>query len=551
MTVSGTPKAMEEAKIELQQTDYPPVWKGEVNGVNAGQTHRGLTSRHIQFLALGGCIGTGLFVGSGATLSTVGPAPLFMGYLAMSTVVWAIMNVLGEMSTYMPVKGVSVPYLVNRFTEPSLGFAVGYNYWYSFSMLIASEVTAASLVIEYWTTEVPVAVWITIILAVILILNIIAVSFFGEAEFWFASIKIITIIGLIILGIVLFFGGGPNHDRLGFRYWNNPGAFKPYLVDGDTGRFLAFWTAFIKSGFAFIFSPELITTAAGEAASPRRNIPKATRRFIYRLMAFYILGTLVIGVTVAYNDPNLLSGVQNSSSNAGASPFVIGIQNAGIKGLNHVINAAILTSAWSSGNSWLFAGSRTLYSLACAGQAPKIFAVCNRKGIPYVAVLCTFAIGCLSYLNVSSSGANVFYWFTNITTVGGFISWIVLLIAYLRFRGAMQFNGMLGRLPFKTPLQPYTTYYALLIVSLLALTNGYAVFFPGNFTASGFLVSYIVFAIFLALYLGHKLWFRTPWLMKVSEIDVVSGVDEIDRMTEEDQERVPRNWLERFWFWLA
>lgn len=115
----------------------------------------------------------------------------------------------------------------------------------------------------------------------------------------------------------------------------------------------------------------------------------------------------------------------------------------------------------------------------------------------------------------------------------------------------MQFNGMLGRLPFKTPLQPYTTYYALLIVSLLALTNGYAVFFPGNFTASGFLVSYIVFAIFLALYLGHKLWFRTPWLMKVSEIDVVSGVDEIDRMTEEDQERVPRNWLERFWFWLA
>ncbi|KAL1964773.1 hypothetical protein VTN77DRAFT_6640 [Rasamsonia byssochlamydoides] len=550
--MSTMPKDVEEAKIEPLRS-APDMWKGEVNGVNEyrGQTHRGLSSRHIQFLALGGCIGTGLFVGSGATLSTVGPAPLLMGYIAMSSVVWAIMNVLGEMTTYLPVKGVSVPYLVNRFTEPSLGFAVGYNYWYSFSMLIASEVTAASLVIEYWTTEVPVAVWITIILAVILFLNIVAVSFFGEAEFWFASIKIIAIIGLIIVGVVLFFGGGPNHDRLGFRYWKDPGAFKPYLVHGDTGRFLAFWTAFIKSGFSFIFSPELITTAAGEATAPRRNIPKATKRFIYRLMAFYILGTLVIGVTVAYNDPNLLSGVQNGSSNAGASPFVIGIQNAGIKGLNHVINAAILTSAWSSGNSWLYAGSRTLYSLACAGQAPKIFAVCNRKGIPYVAVLCTFAIGCLSYLNVSSSGSNVFYWFTNITTVGGFISWIVLLIAYLRFRGAMKFNGMMDRLPFKTPLQPYATYYALLLVSLLTLTNGYAVFFPGNFTASGFLVSYIVFAIFLALYLGHKLWFRTPWMMKLSDIDVVSGVDEIDRMAEEDGERKPRNWLEKFWFWLA
>lgn len=418
-------------------------------------------------------------------------------------------------------------------------------------MLIASEVTAAALIIEYWTEAVPVAAWITIILVVILVLNVIAVSFFGEAEFWFASIKIIAILGLIILGIVLFFGGGPNHDRLGFRYWVHPGAFNPYLVGGATGRFLGFWTAFIRSGFSFIFSPELITTAAGEATSPRRNIPKATKRFIYRLFAFYILGSLVVGVTVAYNDPDLLSGVEHGGHGAGASPFVIGIQKAGIKGLNHVINAAILTSAWSSGNSWLYAGSRTLYSLACTGQAPKVFALCNRKGVPYVSVLFTFAIACLSYLNVSNSGSTVFYWFTNITTVGGFISWIVILIAYLRFRGAMKYQGLLHTMPFKTPLQPYATYYALFVVSLLTLTNGYAVFFPGQFTASGFLVSYLVFAIFLALYLGHKLWYRTPWMTKVSEVDVLSGKEEIDRMCEYDEERQPRNWLERFWFWLV
>ncbi|KAL2012400.1 hypothetical protein VTN00DRAFT_5118 [Thermoascus crustaceus] len=548
-----TPKALEEAKFEssqVAQTDSKS-FTGEVNHVTHGETRRGLNSRHIQFLALGGCIGTGLFVGSGATLSLVGPAPLLMSYIAMSSVVWAIMNVLGEMSTYLPVQGVSVPYFVNRFTEPSLAFAVGYNYWYSFSMLMATEVTAATLIIEYWQTDVPIAAWITIVLVVILFLNIIAVSLFGEAEFWFASIKIIAIIGLIILGVVLFFGGGPNHDRLGFRYWVHPGAFKPYLVGGDTDRFLAFWTAFIRSGFSFIFSPELITTAAGEATSPRRNIPKATKRFIYRLFAFYILGSLVVGVTVAYDDRDLLSGIENGGQGAGASPFVIGIQNAGIQGLNHVINAAILTSAWSSGNSWLFAGSRTLYSLACTGQAPRIFAICNRKGIPYVAVLFTFAIGCLSYLNVSNSGANVFYWFTNITTVGGFISWIVILVSYLRFRSALKFHGLLHTLPFKTPLQPYATYYALFIVSLLALTNGYAVFFPGKFTASSFLVSYVLFAVFLGLYLGHKLWFRTPWMTKVSEVDVISGKEEIDRMCEHDEERKPRNWVERFWFWLV
>lgn len=177
-------------------------------------------------------------------------------------------------------------------------------------------------------------------------------------------------------------------------------------------------------------SPELVVTAAGEAENPRRNIPKAASRFIYRLFAFYVLGTLVIGVTVAYTDPNLMNAIANGTG-AGASPFVVAIQNAGISGLNHVINAAILTSAWSSGNSWLFAGSRMLYSLACTDQAPKIFRRCNKNGVPWVAVLFTFAVGCLAYLNVSASGASVFNWFTNITTISGFIAWIVVLITYI------------------------------------------------------------------------------------------------------------------------
>ncbi|KAJ5215980.1 uncharacterized protein N7498_002387 [Penicillium cinerascens] len=546
------PQKSLEAGVAEPCYDDSKATPGEVD-VPGSETHRGLSSRHIQFLALGGCIGTGLFVGSGQALSMVGPAPLLMAYIVMSTVVYFVMNMLGEMTTYLPVRGVSVPYLISRFTEPSLGFAVGYNYWYSFSMLTASEVTAAGLVVQYWLTSVSVGVWIAIILLVVLFLNIVAVSWYGEAEFWFASLKIIAIIGLIILGVVLFFGGGPNHDRLGFRYWQTPGAFvEPYLVSNvNTGRFLAFWTALIKSGFSFIFSPELITTAAGEAVSPRRNIPKATNRFIYRLFAFYVLGSLVIGVTVAYNDKNLLSGVASGASGAGASPFVIGIQNAGIKGLNHVINAAILLSAWSSGNSWVYAGSRTLYSLACAGNAPKVFTRCTKNGVPYPAVLVTWSIGLLAFLNLSSSGANVFYWFTNITTVGGFLSWVLVGFAYLRFRKALAFNGLLESRPFKTPFQPWGTYYAMVVIALLAITNGYAVFFPGSFTASGFLVSYIVFAIFFALYFGHKIWYRTPWMVPVADVDVISGKEEIDRMSENEVERLPRNWLERVWWWIA
>ncbi|KAJ5835789.1 hypothetical protein N7447_001815 [Penicillium robsamsonii] len=546
-------KSPEASVRPVPPYDDPKAIQGEMTGGHNSNTQRGLSSRHVQFLALGGCIGTGLFVGSGAALSTVGPAPLLMGYIVMSSIVYFVMNMLAEMTTYLPVQGISVPYLITRFTEPSLGFAVGYNYWYSFSMLLASEVTASGLVIEYWQSPVSVGVWIAIILVVILLLNIVAVSWYGEAEFWFASLKILAILGLIILGVILFFGGGPNHDRLGFRYWQTPGAFaEPYLVPGiSTGRFLAFWTAMIKSGFSFIFSPELITTAAGEAASPRRNIPKAANRFIYRLFAFYILGSLVIGVTVAYNDKGLLQGVASGGSGAGASPFVVGIQNAGISGLNHVINAAILISAFSSGNSWVFAGSRTLYSLAGEGQAPKIFLRCNKNGVPYYAVLVTWAIGLLSFLNLSSSGATVFYWFTNITTIGGFVSWVVVGVAYLRFRSALDFHGLLKSRPFITPFQPYGAYYAIFFVSLLAITNGYTIFFPGSFTASDFLVSYIVFVIFFLLYFGHKLYYKTPWMIKVSEVDIFSGKDEIDRLEEEEIQPQPRNWLERVWWWIA
>ncbi|KAI9879874.1 MAG: hypothetical protein M1830_006726 [Pleopsidium flavum] len=519
--------------------------------IRYGSTQRKLKSRHIQLIALGGCIGTGLFVGSGATLSTVGPAPFFMAFVVMSVIIWSVMNALAEMTTYLPIQGASAPFYVNHFFEPSLAFAAGWNYWYAYSMLVAAEVSAASVVLQYWTTSVHVAVWITIMLAVCIILNVFVVSWYGESEFWFASIKIIAIIGLIILGVVLFFGGGPNHDRLGFRYWQHPGAFIPYATSGNTGKFLAFWTALVRSGFAFILSPELVCICAGESEAPRRNIPKAASRFIYRLSVFYILGSLVISIMVASDDPLLLQAVSTGKTNAGASPFVLGIQRAGIKGLNHVINAVILTSAWSAGNSFLFAGSRSLYSLAITGQAPKIFRTCNKQGVPYVAVLFSAALACLVYLSVSAGSAAVFTWFLNLTTISGFIAWIVLLTTYLRFRKALKYNNALHLRPYKTPLQPYSTWATLFILVLLTLTNGFQIFFPGKFSAASFLAAYITLPIFITLYLGHKIWFRTPLMYKVSQIDVFTLKEVADRLEETDVKPVPRNFLERIWFWIA
>ncbi|KAK7755416.1 hypothetical protein SLS62_002643 [Diatrype stigma] len=521
---------------------------GDISLAQTDQLERGLKSRHIQFLALGGAIGTGLFVGSGAILATVGPAPLFMAYLSMMLVVWVVMNDLGEMVTYLPLKGISIPYFVSRFVEPSLAFAAGYNYWYAYAMLLASEVTAGALILQYWTEAVPVAVWIALQLLVILFLNIVAVSFFGEAEFWFASVKLITIVGLIILGIVIMLGGGPDHVRTGFLYWQQPGAFVPYLVPAvGLSRFLGYWTAFVKAGFAFVTSPELIALSAGETVAPRRNIPKAARRFVWRLAVFYGCGSLIIGVLVPSDEPQLLSG----SSNASASPFVLGIQRAGIKGLNHVINAAILTSAWSAGNAFCYSGSRILYSMAINGQAPRLLGRTTKRGVPWAAVLATLAFGCLGFLNVNNSGASVFAWFTNISTISGFIAWIVILITYLRFRSAMAHHGLLDSLPFRTPLQPYATWFALLMVSLLTLTNGYPVFFPSRWSVSDFLAAYITLPIFMALYLGHKLVKRTPFYRRVDDIDALTGKKEMDEMEEMDAAPVPKNWVEKAWFWIA
>ncbi|KAG6040816.1 hypothetical protein E4U41_006987 [Claviceps citrina] len=514
------------------------------------QLARGLKSRHIQFLALGGAIGTGLFVGSGNILSATGPAPLFMAYLSMMLIVWVVMNCLAEMVTYLPMRGITVPYFVDRFLDPSLGFAAGWNYWYAYAMLIGAEATAAGIIINYWGAKVNIAVWITIVLLVILALNIVAVSFFGEAEFWFASVKLITIMGLIILGIVILFGGGPNqHEVLGFHYWKDPGAFVDYKVAGPTGRFLGYWKAFVAAGFAFITSPELIAIAAGETIDPRRNIPKAARRFVWRLAVFYGLGSLIIGIMVPSNDPKLLGAAKTGKSDASASPFVIGILNVGIPGLNHVINAAILTSAWSAGNSFLYSGSRILYSMSLNGQAPRLFRVTNRNGVPWMAVLATWAVSLLAYLNVSNSGATVFTWFSNLSTISGFIAWIVVLITYLRFRHAMMFNNLLHALPYKTPLQPYSTYAALAVISILTITNGFHTFMP--FAAKDFVAAYITIPIFLILYLGHKICYRTALYVPVDKIDALTGKKEMDELEAMEQPRVAKNWLQKIWFWVA
>ncbi|OWB73573.1 hypothetical protein B5S31_g3322 [[Candida] boidinii] len=517
-------------------------------------TQRGLSSRHIQLIALGGGIGTGLFVGSGAALAKCGPAPLLISYLVISIFVWFVMNELGEMVTFIPSAGKSTMYaLCERYTgNKSLSFAAGLNLFYAQILLAPAEISAAAFVIRYWT-DLNVAIWISIYWVSIVGLNFLAVKFFGEVEFWIASIKVLCIIGLIIVGIVIFFGGAPaSHGVLGFHYWKDPGAFALHLDPHhvNTSRFLDVITAIVKSAFAFILSPELITSCASEARDPRVTLPKATDRFIYRLITFYVLGVIVIGCIVGYNDPRLMSAISDGSSGAAASPFVIGIQNAGIKVLNHIVNACILTSAYSSGNSFFYSGSRTLYSMALNGDVPRIFAKCNKHGVPYYSVALSAAISLIAYLNVSDSSATVFTWLSNISTVSGFISWIIVGFVYIRYRKAIDYHGLNDRVTYRPPLQIFGAYAQSIFFTIIALVNGYEVFF--NWDTANFFAAYITIPIFFVLYFGHAIWHRNFKLYAPPEqIDCFTGLEETEKEHEEYIEPVPSNILQRIWFFIV
>jgi amino acid transporter len=213
------------------------------------------------------------------------------------------------------------------------------------------------------------------------------------------------------MAFIVDLGGNPKHDRIGFRYWKNPGAMKEYDSTGNTGRFLGLFSVFVNAAFAY-GGVELVAVAAGEAENPRKNIPKAVRRVFWRILFFYVLGTLAIGVLVPYNDPRLLAAQASGAAGAAASPWVIAIYNVGIPVLPSIINAVILTSASSSANAFLYTGSRYLYALAQNRQAPRFLLKCSKSGVPVYCVLFTASISLLTYLSVRSGGpTTVFIWF--------------------------------------------------------------------------------------------------------------------------------------------
>ncbi|MCJ1432803.1 hypothetical protein MMC27_002160 [Xylographa pallens] len=516
-----------------------------------GYVTRGLKSRHIQFIALGGTIGTGLFLGIGRALTQAGPLSILLGYTFTGIAVFGMMQSLGEMATWLPLPG-AIPQFCARYVDGALGFAVGWNNWYASAITLCAEISAASLVIQFWqgAVGINIAAWISIIIVVIICLNIFAVSIYGEAEFIFASIKIITIVGLLIMALCVDVGGSPTHDRIGFRYWKNPGAMKLYISsDPNTGRFLGLFSTLVNAAFSY-GGVEMVAVAAGEAENPRKNIPKAVRRVFWRILFFYVLGSLAIGVLVPYNDPNLLSAQTAGASGAAQSPWVIAIYRAGIPALPSIINAVILTSASSSANAFLYTGSRYLYALAQNGQAPRFLLKCSKAGVPYWSVGITASISLLTYMSCSTGANVVFTWFQNLTTIASLFTWCSICIAYVRFHAALKAQGIdRNTLVFKSPFQPYTAWAAFTFFAIIIVFNGFYVFSP-TFNVDNFITSYVGIPIFFVLYGFWKLFKRTKWL-NPADVDLHTGKAALDAADLHWPEQHPRNFVERIWFWIA
>ncbi|KIW26082.1 uncharacterized protein PV07_09210 [Cladophialophora immunda] len=513
-----------------------------------GYVSRGLKSRHIQFIALGGTIGTGLFLGIGRAFLQAGPLSVLLGYTFTGLAVFAMMMSLGEMATWLPLPG-AIPQFCARYVDDAMGFAVGWNNWYSCAITLCAEISAASSVIQFWpgARDINVAAWISIVIVLVLALNIFAVAIYGEAEFIFASIKIITIIGLLILALIIDVGGVPGQHRLGFQYWNNPGAMKAYIASGSTGRFLGLWSTLVNAAFSY-GGVEMVAVAAGEAEDPRRNIPKAVRRVFWRILFFYVLGSLAIGVLVPYNDPNLLNARENGAPGAAQSPWVIAINRAGIDSLPSIINAVILTSASSSANAFLYTGSRYLYGIAQIRQAPRFLLKCTKTGVPVWCVLITWSISLLTYMSCSSGSNTVFTWFQNLTTISTLFTWVSICIAYLRFYYACHAQGInRNELPFKSPLQPYLGYASAIFFGLIIFFNGFDSI-AGTWDYQAFITDYIGVPIYFGLYLFWRIFKRTHF-RKASEADLYTGKAALDAIVW--PERKPRNMLERIWFWIA
>ncbi|BCS17547.1 uncharacterized protein APUU_10375A [Aspergillus puulaauensis] len=507
--------------------------KGEVAPIQTNKLARRLSARQVSMIAIGGTIGTGLFLGTGKSLATGGPASMLLSYVICGGIIFVTMLCLGEMSAFIPVSGSFCSY-AGRSVDDALAFALTWNYWFNDAVTTASDTLALQLLMEFWTDNCPGWAISLIFLLLLIGFNLFSVRVYGEIQYWLSLLKIVAIFAFILVGIAVNCGANTEHKYIGDKYWHLGEA--PFV--GGIGGFAS---VFVTASFAY-GGTESIAVTAGETKDAAKVIPRVVKNVFWRILLFYVLSIIIVGFDVPYNYPNL------DEKTSRTSPFTVVFDKVGSSVAGSFMNAVIFTSALSAANHALFVGSRLLYTLALEGHAPRVFARLNRFQIPWLAVLGTSVISGLCF-GASYIGAGQF-----IVGVSNQVSWAIIGITSLRFRAAVRKQNLEHLLPFKNWTYPYGPILTIILNIVLILVQGWTCFSP-VFKAVDFLSFYVQIPILFAMLLGWKLYKNTK-IVRLGQMDLVTdrydlvddGVDWQGReegVEERDGHGNRKKWMQR------
>lgn len=474
----------------------------------AGQgLRRTLTTRHLVMLSLGGSIGTGLFLASGASVSQAGAGGALAAYALIGTMVYFLMTALAELSAFEPVSGSFAVY-GDKYVDRGFGTAMGVNYCYNWAIAVAVDLVAAQIVMQYWFADVPGWIWSALFLALMFAINFFSARSFGEAEFWFASVKVCAVAAFIVTGLLLAAGAVPGHDAVGLRNWN---------ADGEgsfAGGFAAFLGVAMVVGYSFQ-GTELAGVAAGESKTPEKTIPAAIRTIFWRILLFYILSIVVIGLLIARDDPRLL---ENDLADVALSPFTLVFENAGFPWAAALMNVVVLTTVLSAGNSGMYAATRLVHAMAQSGRLPGALARVSASGVPRNALYAVTAVCALCFLTTFLETQTVYLWLLNTTGMGGFLCWLGIGLCHWRFRRGLIRQGHAPELlAYKSPFFPIGSLYAFALCTAVALGQNLEAVVCGDWM--GMLATYVGILIFLAVWLGYRLMHPETRFVRYSEMD--------------------------------
>ncbi len=458
---------------------------------------KGLKSRHMSMIAVGGTIGAGLFFTSGSTINQAGPGGALAAYVIMGAIVYTMIIALIEMASFLPVAGAFKEY-PRRFFDPAWAFASAWCYWFGCAVTVTAEMVAGSIIMKYWFPNTPSILWAAIFLAMLLALNLFSVNHFGEGEYWLSGIKVVTIIIFLIVGGLMIVGVVKGND-VGFANWVLDGGEngKAPFVHGASGVI----GAFLVAGFSFS-NTELIGVSAAESENPEKDVPKSVRNVFMVIFLCYVGCIFVIGTIIPFTDPNLLSADVN---NVAASPFTIVFQAAGFRAAASVVNVVVLTALLTAGNSSLYTSSRMLFAMGQSGEGPAFFAKINKKKVPVRAIIATAVIGGFSFCTSILGDGRIYQACYSLAGITTFINWLTIGICHYRFRKAYIAQGKdLSALPYKAAMFPGASIFGMVMSGVMIFGSNIWVFQQDVFSWFDFCTNYGTIPLFLIFYYVYK-----------------------------------------------